>query len=269
MSYTKVNVPKPGANAGYGLKARSAISFIDIEDLLNLPARNDKGVVIEETLTLKPNKYAITVYATQDTIELTSNSDGETDNEGFTPALKFKHPGNKQEIREFKANTLGKQLIVVVDYCDGTPKDLIGEVCNPAKQQINYTGNKDANSNEFTFTQLTKGKDIAMYLGTIPYAEPKAVFDAGETEIALTGEGEYQLTGDATSASIGTLTGATHGAVFTLLGAPTGTAPAITASSTFILKDGASWSGAAGKQITFRCYKSGESTYIAIEQSRA
>lgn len=269
MSYTKASVPKPGANAGTGLKAKSAISLIDVEDLLTMPQRDAKGVLITDSIVMKANKYGITVYATQDSIELDSNSDGDTDNEGFTPSLKFKHPGNKQEIREFKANMIGKQFIAVIDYCDGTPKDLIGEVCNPVKMQVSYKGNKDASSNELTFKQLTKGNDIAMYSGTVPYAEPLAVLAAGATEVALVGEGEYQLTGNTTSAAITTLSGASHGLLFTLVGATGATAPAIAASSTFVLKDGASWTGGAGKQITFKCYKTGASTYAAIEQSRA
>lgn len=269
MGYEKINVPKPGANSGNGLLAKSAVSIIFIEDILSMPARDAKGVVITGNIVMKPNKYAITVYATNSSIALASNSEGDPDNEGFKPSVKFSHPGNKQEIREFKANVLGEDCIVVIDYCDGTPKDLIGEICNPVKLQVNYTGNKDANSNEITFAQVSKGKDIAMLNGTVPYAEPVAVFAAGATEIALTTEGEYQLQGDTTSAAIATLTGASHGLLFTLLGSTSGTAPAIAASSAFILKDGASWSGSAGKQITFKCFKNGASTYVAIEQSRA
>jgi len=266
---TKVSVPKPGNAAGLGLKAKPGIAFYDTEDILSMPARDANGVLIEGSIVLKPNCYAITVYATQDSIELDSNSEGDTDNEGFKPSVKFKHPGNKQEIREFKANTIGKSLIAVVDYCDGTPKDLIGEVCNPVKMQVNYKAGKDANGNEFTFQQITKGLDIAMYGGTIALAEPKAVIAAAATAVALVGEGEYQLTGHTASVAIATLTGASHGLVFTLLGSTSATAPTIPASSVFITKDGATWNGGLGAQITFKCYKSAASAYIAIEQSRA
>ena len=265
----KVSVPKPGNSAGLGLKAKAGIAFYEIDDILVMPQRDDKGVYIAGSIVLKPNAYAIEVYATQDTIELDSNSEGDTDNEGFKPTVKFKHPGNKQKIREFKASTIGKSLIAVVQYCDGTPKDLIGDVCNPVKMQVNYKAGKDANSNEFSFQQITKGFDIAMYGGTITLAEPKATLAAGATAVALVGEGEYQLTGDATSADIASVTGATHGMVFTLLGAPTATAPSIDASTTFILKDGATWNGTAGAQITFKAFKNGSSTFVYIEQSRA
>lgn len=172
MSYIKVSVPKPGANAGTGLIPKSAISFIDVDDIDTFPARDTQGVVIATAITLKTNAYAVTVYATPDSIELASPSEGDTDNEGFVPTLKFKHPGNKQEIREFKTGMLGRHLVAIVDYCNGAPKDLIGSPCNPVKMQVSYTGNKDGNGNEFTFTQLVKGDDIAIYEGAMPTTTP-------------------------------------------------------------------------------------------------
>lgn len=265
----KVSVPKPGSSAGLGLKAKPEIAFYDIDDILSMPTRDDKGVVIDGSIVMKPNAYAITVYATPGSIELDSNSEGDSDNEGFKPSVKFKHPGNKQEIREFKANTIGKNLVAVVNYCDGTPKDLIGETCNPVKMQVNYKAGNDANGNEFTFQQITKGSDIAIYNGTIALAEPKATLAAGATAVALVGEGEYQLTGHTASVAIATVTGASHGLIFTLLGSTSATAPTLPASSTFILKDGTTWNGTAGAEITFKAFKSGASSYVYIELSRA
>ena len=269
MDYVKVNVSKPsGVAPGKGLQIKEIITLIDVADILTMPQRDDKGVLITDAIVAQDNGYAITVYLTQDTAELASNSDGDTDNEGFTPSVKFKHPGNKQEIREFKSNWIGRKCVAIIDHCDGTPKDLIGSICNPCKMQVNYTANKDATSNEFTFAQMMRGLDIAIYDNTVPYAEPKAVIDAGATEIALVGEGQYQLTGDATSAAIATVTGAQHGMLFTLLGVTSGTAPAIAAGGVFVLKNGAAWTANAGSQITFKAFKDGASTFTYIEQSR-
>lgn len=61
-----------------------------------------------------------------------------------------------------------------MSYCDGQDKDLFGSPCNPMQMGVNYTGNKDANSSEFTFTQISKGDDIAIYKGTVPSEEPVA-----------------------------------------------------------------------------------------------
>lgn len=269
MDYVKVNVDKaPGIAPGKGIQVKEAITLIDVEGLISLGARDGKGVLITDPIVLQASEYAITIYATQDTVEVDSNSDGDTDNEGFTPSLKFKHPGNKQQVREFKANWIGRKCIAIVDHCDGSGKDLLGSLCNPCKMQVNMKSNKDATSNEFTFAQLMRGDDIAIYENTVPYAEPKAVLAAGATTIALVGEGQYQLTGDATVANITAATGASHGLLFTLLGAISGTAPAIADGGDFILKDGVAWTGGAGKQITFKAFKSGASAYTFIEQSR-
>ena len=266
----KVNVPKPaGLAPGKGLQVKDAITLIDVDDFLALGNRDEKGVVISSNISLKPNGYGITVYCTQDTVEIDSKSEGYTDNEGFLPSIKFKHPGNKQEIREFKAQWIGKKVVIIVDHCDGSGKDLMGSLCNPMKIAVNLVSNKDATSNEFTFTQLMRGDDVAIYEGTVPYAEPKDVIDAASTEIALIGEGQYQLTGDATSAAIATVTGATHGLVFTLLGVTSATAPNVAASSTFILKDGTTWNATTGSQITFKAFKSGATSFVYVEQSRS
>lgn len=265
--YIKVNVNKAeGIAPGKGIQVKEAITLIDVEGLISLGARDGKGVVITDPVVLKDTEYAITIYATQDTVELDSNSDGDTDNEGFTPTIKFKHPGNKQQVREFKANWIGRKCIVIIDHCDGSGKDLIGSICNPCKMKVSMKANKDATSNEFTFEQLMRGDDIAIYDNTVPYAEPLAVVAGAATSIPLVGEGQYQL--QSGSAVISAATGADHNLLFTLLGATSGTAPTLAATSSFILKDGATWTGSAGKQITFKAFKSGASTYTYIEQSR-
>jgi hypothetical protein len=268
--YVDVNVGKPtGLAPGAGIKTKSVVTLIDTDYIATMPSRDGKGVVINDPIILKDGKYATTLYITQDTVEVTSKSDGDTDNEGFTPEIKFKHPGNEQEIREFKANWLGRHAIIIVDKCNNGKKDLLGEgPCNPMKMVISMTATKDATSNEFTFTQMMRGADIAIYNNTVTYAEPLDVLAAGATEIALIGEGQYQLTGDTTSAAIATVTGAQHDLLFTLLGANTGTAPAIADGGSFILKDGAAWTGGEGKQITFKCFKSGATAYKFIEVSR-
>lgn len=270
MSYVKASVPKPSGKApGVGIKASADITFFEKDDILTMPQADDKGVVITENIVMKPNKYGITIYGTQDTIEFDSKSEGDTDNEGIIPSFKFKHPGNKQAIREFKANWVGKQVVAVIKYCDGSGKDLFGTICNPMKIGVTMTANKDATSNEFTVTQLTKGDDIFIYEGTLPLEAPVAVIDAAATELDLVGEGQYQLTGHSAAVTIATVTGASHGLVFTLLGANSGTAPNVAASSTFILKDGTTWTGSAGAEITFKAFKSGSSAYVFFELSRS
>lgn len=266
MSYIKVSVPRPSGNPGKGITPKDRLTVIDVDDILYFPSRDEKGVVIKDDIILKPGAYAVSIYITTGTVEMTSNSDGETDAKGFTPSVKGKHPGNKREIREFKTNWLGRQCITLLEYCSGEPTDICGSPCNPMEMGVAYTGNKDANSSEFTFNQVSKGDDIGIYEGTVPHEEPVAVVGTGVTEIPYTSSGQYQLTGGA--ASIAGVAGAAHDAVFTLLGVPSGVAPTIDSGGAFILKQGKKFTATPGSQITFRAFEDGAGSYKYIEQSR-
>lgn len=165
MTYVKASVRRPAGNPGNGIQPKDQLVIYDVDDILYFPPRNEAGVVIEEDIVMKAGRYAIGIYLTPGTAEISSNSDGETDAEGYTPSVKFNHPGNEQEIREFKTNWLSKKCIVVLRYCSGKPADLIGTPCNPSKLSVSYTGSNESNTNELTFTQISKGDDIAIYRG--------------------------------------------------------------------------------------------------------
>ena len=168
MAYVKVSVPRPEGHPGSGIQPKDRLIVIETDDIETMPVRDDKGVVIEQDITLKNGEKAAAIYLTPGTAELTSSSDGDPDAEGFTPAIKFSHPGNEQAVREFKSYYLGKNCIVLIQYCKDGKCDLIGSPCNPVRLSVAYTGNKDANSNELTFTQVSRGDDIAIYEGAIP-----------------------------------------------------------------------------------------------------
>lgn len=266
MTYTKVSVPRPTGSSGRGITPKDRLTIIDVDDILHFPKRDGKGVVMKDDIILKPGGYAVTLYLTPGTVEMTSNSDGETDAKGFSPSVKGKHPGNKQEIREFKTNWLGRQCIVLLEYCNGEPTDIAGSPCNPMEMGVSYTGNKDSNSSEFTFTQVSKGDDIGIYEGTVPHEEPVAVVDAGASEIQFVSPGQYQLS--AGEAVITDVADAQDGAVLTLLGVLVGVAPTIETGGVFLLKEGKSFTATPGSQITFKSFKDGNDSFKFIEQSR-
>lgn len=266
MAYVKRSVKRPDGNPGKGIAPRNMISIIDVDDILTFPSRDAAGVVIDDDIVLKAGCYSTDIYLTPGSMEVTSNTDGDPDAMGFTPTISGTHPGNKQEIREFKTNWLGRKCIIIVSYCDGQPKDLFGSPCNPMQMGVNYTGNADANSSEFNFEQISKGDDIAIYNGTVPSEEPVATVDAGATAITYAGEGQYQLTAGA--AEIASVTGGSHGAVITLLGVDSGVAPTIASGGQFLLKGGETFTASAGSQITFKAFLSAADTLTWIEQSR-
>ncbi|MCF0183412.1 MAG: hypothetical protein HUK01_03650 [Bacteroidaceae bacterium] len=172
MAYVKVSVPRPEGHPGAGIQPKDRVTVIDVEDIGTMPARDDKGVVIADDITLKNDAKGVALYLTPGTVELTSASDGDPDAEGFTPSIKFSHPGNEQAIREFKTAWVGKNCIVLVQYCKDGKCDMLGSPCNPMRLTASYTGNKDSNLNELTFTQVSRGDDIAIYEGVpVPTAD--------------------------------------------------------------------------------------------------
>ena len=96
MTYVKASVRRPAGNPGNGIQPKDQLVIYDVDDILSFPQRNDAGVVIEDDIVMKAGRYAIGIYLTPGTAEISSNSDGETDAEGYTPSVKFNHPGNRK-----------------------------------------------------------------------------------------------------------------------------------------------------------------------------
>lgn len=262
--YVKQNITRPEGNPGKGITPKDMMSIIDVDDILSFPPRDESGIKLEGNIVLKPGAYSIDLYMTPGTVEVTSNTEGDPDAMGFTPTVKGNHPGNRREVREFKTHFLGRKVIVIMSYCNGD-KDLFGSPCNPMQLAVNYTGNKDANSSEMTFSQISKGDDIAVYNGTIPSMEPVATVEAAATTFAAPREGQYQLS--AGEAAIASITGAKHGQIITLLGT-SGTAPTVPAGENILLKNGSTFTAVAGSQLTLQAFQNGAGSIVWFEVSR-
>lgn len=268
MTYIKKSVPRAAGNPGIGINPTDQLVLIDIDDILTMPEPDDKGVVIDDNIVMKPGRYAYCVYMTPGTIEVSSAAEGETDQIGFKPTVKFSHPGNEQEVREFKANSINRKFIVIVRYHSGKPTDLIGSCCNPCTFTPAYTGNKDANTNEMTFAQISKGSDIFMYKGTVTLEEPVATVATGAKVVPFTRDGQYQLTSGA--AAIDSITGGQHGSVITILGVA-GTSPTVVSTAgKIVLKGGKTFTATPGSQLTLRAVDAGgaDGNMLWVEQSR-
>lgn len=266
MSYIKKSVYRAAGNPGTGIQPRDSITLIDVEDILFMPPTDDKNVVIADDIIVKKNGYAYTIYMTPGTVEITSAAEGDTDKIGFKPSVKGEHPGNEQEVREFKVNSINRKFIVIVRYCSGKPADLIGSICNPCKLTPSYTGNNEGNTNEFTFEQVMKGDDIKIYKGTIPAEEPVATVPSASTKVEFVAEGQYQLSSGA--GEIAEIEGGSHDAVITLLGCD-GTSPTVVSTeNNILLRGGKVFTATSGSQITLRAYDIGENGIAWIEQSR-
>lgn len=263
--YVKVSVPRPEGNPGRGIQPRDQLTLIDVDDIAFMPSTDAKGVVIPENIVMRPGKYAYNLYMTPGTIEISNPTEGDTDKMGFTPSIKFEHPGNEQSVREFITNSINRKFIIIVRYCSGKPADLIGTLCNPCKLSTTYTGNSEGSSNEITFTQISRGDGIFIYKGTVTLEEPVTTVESGAKVVNFVSEGQYQLSSG--QAEINEISGGVHGAVITLLGVD-GVSPTVTSDGDKILLHGGNvFTATEGSQITFRAFDTGGGI-IWIEQSR-
>lgn len=260
--YVKKSIPRASGNPGLAINPRDQLTLIDVEDIAYMGPTDDKGVVIEEDVVLKPGRYGINIYMTPGTVAVTSAAEGDTDKVGFTPQIVFDHPGNNQDVREFKNHYIGRKVIAIMRYCSGKPADLIGSLCNPCTVMPSYTGNNEGNTNSFTVAQASKGDDIKIYKGTVPLEEPVAVVES-ET-VNFVSEGQYQLQGNT---AVTKIEGGSHGVVITLLGAK-GEGPSIAANDSIILKGGKTFVASEGSQLTLRAFDKGGDNLLWIEQSR-
>jgi hypothetical protein len=273
--YVNTNVVKPGANKGLGGNKKYNITFFDYDnvDLTTWPARDDKGIVITGNISFLSAAYMITVYGTVDTIKNTSESSGELDAEGILQSVIFNHPGNENEIREFRTNWLSRNIGIIVERCSDSKKDLYGSPCAPLRMVFKHDEDKDKNVTEFTLKSSNKGPDVADYQGTLTYDTVTDTVIADATEVDLAeGEGRYQLTtGSAAPVAIATVSNAAAmvGKVFTLLGSGGAHPSTIPAGAVFSLANGTTWTALTGATITFKVFKNGASTYLAVEQSRS
>lgn len=266
MTYIKKSIPRAAGNPGIGITPRNMLVLIDTDDVLNMPGPNDAGVMIEDDIVLKPGRYAFGIYMTAGTAEVTSAAEGETDQIGFIPSIKFNHPGNEQEVREFKANCINKTYIGIMRYCDGRPADLIGTMCNPCRITPSYTGSSESNVNEMTMTQISKGADIFMYKGTIPLEEPVDRVGGESAEVTYVTDGQYQL--EAGETAVASISGGKDNAVITLLGSEGGGRAVSHAEGKILLKGGKPFTVTAGSQLTLRAFEVAEGALVWIEQSR-
>ena len=172
-AYSKASVNRPSGMPGAGINPMNKLILIDCDDIDSMPPRDADGVTVGSSSTggsieLKSSTTAIAIYFTPGSCNTSSNSEGDADAEGFKPTIQVAHPGNELDIRKFKANWVGKNIIALIQYCDKDVVDIFGSPCNPMRLQVNYEGSSEANRNQLTFEQAYKGHDIGVYAGTLP-----------------------------------------------------------------------------------------------------
>lgn len=269
--YTKVNVLKPGDNKGAGGDKKDKITLFDWDDVLTMPARDSKGVVIAGNIVFKPNTYMILLYTTQDKTKANVDSSGETDAKGFEQTVEVAHPGDEVAIREFRTYWLNRNIGIIIERCSNTRKNLYGTPCAQLQMVLKAEDDKDKTLSTFTFKSIQKSQfDVADYQGTMTYDTVKGTIAADDTSPdVVAGEGQYQLTdGTAAPVTITTLDNAVDGESYTFLGSGGAYPSVITKANDFDLVNGTTWTALAGTQITFKAFKRDAAAWRFQELSR-
>lgn len=268
--YTKVDVLKPGDNKGVGGDKKDKLIIFDWDDVLTMPQRDSKGIVITGNIVFKPNTYQTKLYVTQSTIKAGADSEGDPDAKGITQTVEGSHPGDSVEIREFRANWMNKNIGIIIEKCGTQRKNLYGTPCAPLQMVFKAEDDKDKNNTTFTFKSIQKGPDVADYQGTFTFDAPIATVPAAtETINVAAGEGRYQLTSGVAGCRIMGLTGGVEGGVYTLVGSGGAHPPDIsTDEGEIILEHGINWVALEGSEITIRAYPIANNTLSYYEQSR-
>lgn len=170
--YKKVSIPKAGDGAGSAAIKDPTVILIDVDDILTEPTRSHGDVVLTGDVTLKEGAKAVGIYATPSTVELTEEFSGEADARGVMQGVKFDHPGNSVQIKNFTEACLNRGFVALVKECDGTAAGrthYVGSKCNPLTVTPETTNTKEANKRTFTLKQEIAGRFLAgEYSGAVP-----------------------------------------------------------------------------------------------------
>ena len=270
MTYVKTDILKPGENKGSGGDKKDKLILIDVDDIATFPSRDASGIYVYSPISMNTGAYMVKLYGTQTTIKASADVEGDPDGKGVIQTVEIEHPGDAGAIREFRNYWMNKNIIILVERCSTTDKDLYGSPCAPLQMVFKAENDKDKNKSTFTFKSIVKGPDVGIYTGTLTLTAPVGTVNANATSIDLTpGPGRYQLTsGTSSIATITTCTFAVDGMVFTLLGSG-GTYPsALSTANDFMLASGTAWSAIAGATITFKAFKTAVSSCKFYELSR-
>lgn len=273
MTYVKVNIGKPGVNAGIGSKKGNIVYLIDVDDINKQTFQLDGLEVL--TCDMISGKYAVSIFAERMSINGATDSEGDFGAKGVIHTLDFSHPGEEYELRLFRQNWLNREVIAIIENCQSGFRTCFGTPCEPLMLDFKHKDDKDKNGTTFTLKSITKSEmDKLLFSASITLATVMGTAAANATTVNCgAGQGEYQLTtGASTAATIQKLTNIQHGGIYTLLGSG-GQYPSViqdkagTPTSDFYLKDGTTWTALANSKLTVKAFSAG-SAFVFFEISR-
>lgn len=267
QSVKKPSAPSPGASA----PKDPNLTIVDVEDILQWPVRDGKGVKMQGNYVLAGGASMIQLYTTPSKTKPTWESEGDEDAISIKQKIEVEHPGDELEINEFIQNWMGKNVIVIYGSCIDPYRRVLGSRCAPLQLKPSSQDDNDGRKKMITFEQFAATNQVpGFYEGSLSFEEPKAT----GASVAVTEAGNYKVaSSDTTTAiEIASVT-AEHGSTIALIGSG-GTEPSVLSPTAntdpiqVLLKNGANWTALTDAVINLEVFKAGATTYL-IEVSRA
>lgn len=274
MAVLRKSAPAPTTvGAGAAKKKKGEITVVYVADIIDFPTRDSGKVKMLGNIVLKAGAKMEKLYLTPDTQKLTQEITGDFDYEAFIKKAEGIYPGNPIEIREFIANNLGVDVVLVFgEGCGENTGDVLGSPCNPMRLKGNYSNDKDGVKNTMMYEHAINDNEvIGSYAGEVYFAE-NHVAATVDLDLTIANGPVYQLPSLAvTDAITANSIDLEHETMVSFIGGG-GADPATLTSGaqgqvSVILKNDTTWTALENAVISLQVYKAGATTYL-IEQSR-
>ncbi len=257
-----------------GARAKSPnLTIMKVEDLLERPIRNAKGVLMIGNFAMKVGKEPVRLYATPSKQIPSFEMEGDEDSASITKNFEAFHPGDTLEIQEFIQEFTDQEVIMIYGACDTPDKKVFGEPCAAMKMRASLVDDQDMLGYNLTFTQMNKDTTLpGLYRGPMPTAN---FFQATSEDLSLTQENGVlvKLASSELGESVDVVEIDLENNQFVTIAGGGGTSPQVindgaTTEATFVLKDGTAFIGLEGSRITFEVFVAGNTTFL-IERNRS
>lgn len=273
-TYIRKAVLKPaGKSPGAAAPKDPNVAIIAVDDILQWPMRDGKGVKHTGNFVLKPNAEIMYLYMTPSKIKASFESEGDEDAVSFKQKFEGEHPGNELEIAEFVQNNTGVNVIIIYGSCSDNYRKVLGTKCAPLQLKPSLQDDNEARKHMLVFEQMAKSGYVpGHYTGTLEIANPFTVTSVSTVTLNEANGLIYKLPSlDTTAAITFADINLPAGQIITLIGSGGGDPAVLTSSRTdksALLKDGTPWVALEGSVINLQVFDAG-STNILIELSRS
>jgi hypothetical protein len=273
MTTYRKSVPKPAKGSGTAKIKKGLVTLIFADDILSWPEDDVNGVSLLGNIILNADAKMHQLYLTPTTQKISDEISGDEDFEVFDKKFEAVHSGNSMDIREFRNQVLGENVILICgENCGVNTGDVLGTPCNPLRLKGSYANDNEGVKNIMMFEPLVLDREpIKSYTGAITLASNYVASGVNLTLTDANGPVQQLPSLDTTAA----ITGATNfetGTTVSLIGGG-GSDPATLNSGTqgdivVILVNGTEWVALKDAVINLEVVRGGDDNYL-IERSRS